>query len=68
MRRAFTVWYVKRGYKFTHCGGRSHWLCPALVRPLLFLFSPSVYCAEVFGKSFSDGFKQAFKDEERSEE
>ena len=32
------------------------WNCPWWVKPLLFLFSPSVYAAEDWGKQLVDGF------------
>lgn len=69
MTRVFTIWYVKKGYKFTYMDGRSRWICPLWVRPLLILFSPSVYYyVNAVADSFSDGLKQAFRDEKRSEE
>ncbi len=32
------------------------WNCPWWVKPFLFLFSPSVYAVEAWGKQFIDGF------------
>lgn len=45
IKQKFTSWYVKRGYRFGYEGFplKAYYKCPAWVRPLLFLFSPSVY-------------------------
>lgn len=37
------------------------WSCPWWVKPFLFLFSPSVYAAEGWGKQISDGFMDGLK-------
>lgn len=37
------------------------WHCPWFVKPFLFLFSPSVYAAEDWGKQISDGFMAGLK-------
>ena len=61
-KKRFTKWYVKRGYKFGY--DSSHvaiWHCPWLVKPLLCFFSPSVYCAENFGKLYADAFMEGLK-------
>lgn len=46
MKRMFTKWYVKCGYKFRHEGVELRWDCPTYVRPFLGLFSPSTYLVE----------------------
>lgn len=51
--KRFTVWYVKRGYKFKVTVSKNgevieQWNCPWWVRPLLIFFSPSTYLLEVW--------------------
>ena len=61
IKRAFTKWYIRKGYTFGHeftCPWRAYWKCPCWVRPLLFLFSPSEYALEAWGKSFVEGFER----------
>lgn len=50
LRRKFTEWYVQRGYTFIYIRKGDClmdldgiWVCPFWVKPLLVLFSPSVY-------------------------
>lgn len=53
IRKRFTKWYVSKGYIFGYSGidpFEARWACPFWVRPLLFLFSPSCYCYEVYTK------------------
>ena len=78
IKKRFTKWYVKKGYKFgydftdvpvyddgfmkTPAGvPKAVWHCPWFVKPFLFLFSPSVYAIEDWGKQFSDGFMAGLK-------
>ena len=61
LRKQFTLWYIKKGYRFGYDGGNLYpvavWYCPWYVKPLLFLFSPSIYFYfENVGKLFLDGF------------
>ena len=37
------------------------WHCPSWVTPFLFLFSPSVYMREDFGKKFADEFMKGLQ-------
>lgn len=46
IKRKFTKWYVKQGYRFGHKRFESYWDCPIWVKPLLGLFSPSIYLVE----------------------
>ena len=46
LRKRFTLWYIRRGYTFRTVEGEGVWDCPWWVRPMLFLFSPSVYFKE----------------------
>ena len=46
LRKRFTLWYIRRGYTFRTEEGEGVWDCPWWVRPMLFLFSPSVYFVE----------------------
>lgn len=46
LRKRFTLWYIRRGYTFRTEEGDGVWDCPWWVRPMLFLFSPSVYFKE----------------------
>lgn len=62
IKRRFTKWYVKRGYKFSY--DLSHvavWNCPWWVKPLLIFFSPAVYFIEAYGKLAVDGFMEGLK-------
>lgn len=48
IRKIFTKWYVKKGYTFgykveNNMSFGTYFDCPIWVRPLLFLFSPSLY-------------------------
>lgn len=44
MRERFTRWYYKQGYTFgVENDLKPRFKCPWYIRPLLFLFSPSVY-------------------------
>lgn len=65
IKRAFTKWYIRKGYIF-ECeltySGRTYWGCPRWVRPLLFLFSPSIYVLETLTKPFVEGFEQGIKE------
>lgn len=62
MRKKFTEWYVRRGYTFVYSNPPSGvtnvcFDCPLWVKPLLFLFSPSVYMRyEESGKNLLNGF------------
>lgn len=57
----FTRWYVKQGYTFGYDSNyNAYYVCPWYVRPLLTLFSPSVYYMELF-KDFSKHFSEALK-------
>ena len=56
IKRAFTKWYIKRGYTFYYdfvqfneevTGMRARYNCPLWVKPLLIFFSPSVYNTNV---------------------
>lgn len=60
----FTKWYVRKGYAFGYDDCYNGiWNCPWYIKPLLFLFSPSVYSLEAWGNpictGFIDGFTQA---------
>lgn len=53
LRERFTKWYVKKGYKFTYDGTDPFnpmpvYDCPKSVKPLLVLFSPSIYFKEYY--------------------
>ena len=60
LRRRFTLWYIRRGYGFGYdtSSGKPKALfnCPIWVRPLLFLFSPSIYGYHCYGKMLVEGF------------
>lgn len=65
IRRGFTKWYVDRGYTFHY--GIPHlgtietcavWSCPWWVRPLLILFSPSIYYSYKVANEMVDYFIQ----------
>lgn len=63
LRQLFTEWYFRHGWTFEYTlGGKPTWSCPACVRPLLVLFSPSIYFMRVsadFARGFEDGFAEA---------
>lgn len=64
IRQRFTKWYVNHGYTFgfkTCDPFRACWGCPWWVRPLLFLFSPSIY-SQIMGESLAKGFEQGIKE------
>lgn len=61
LQKQFTLWYIRKGYRFGYDGGNLHpvavWYCPWYVKPLLFLFSPSIYFYfENLGELFLNGF------------
>lgn len=63
MRKRFTKWYFKRGYRFGYKvnTGVAVWDCPWWVKPLLIFFSPSVYFYELgdcVSKGINEGLKQ----------
>lgn len=82
LRKKFTKWYVKKGYTFGYddfSPSSAVWNCPWYVKPLLFLFSPSIYDVECITnyiyKGFMDGlqsnienefYKIAFKEAEQN--
>ena len=53
MRSRFTRWYFRKGYRaaWNLHAGSFEYRCPLWVKPLLFLFSPSVYMHEQFDDS-----------------
>lgn len=57
LRRKFTKWYFRKGYNATYHYIIDNYVfdCPWYVKPLLFLFSPSIYDREI-GKEFARGF------------
>lgn len=62
IRRAFTLWYIKRGYTFEYDFSdvpgsipKTVWNCPWWVVPLLIFFSPSTYVMETIGKTIVNG-------------
>lgn len=73
LRRKFTKWYVRKGYRFEYNFNgyeswnipTAYWICPNWIKPLLVLFSPSIYQLETDGKAlmqgFIDGFNSALK-------
>ena len=79
-REKFTKWYVFKGYTFDYDENLcAVWTCPWYIKPLLFLFSPSVYYIEIttnyICKGFMDGlqssiendfYKIAFKEAEQT--
>ena len=65
LRKKFTLWYIRKGYKFGYDNDivcpKAIWTCPWYIKPLLFLFSPSVYVKmSNTGKSIVDGFLAGF--------
>ena len=63
MRKRFTKWYFKRGYRFGYKVNTdvAVWDCPWWVKPLLIFFSPSVYFYELgdcVSKEINEGLKQ----------
>lgn len=63
IRRAFTKWYVDRGYTFRYeipplgtIEDCAIWDCPWWVRPLLIFFSPSTYFAYKVGNEVVEYF------------
>lgn len=59
------------GYDFTDCEiagddffkmpigiPNAYWICPNWIKPLLILFSPSVYTMLTFGEDFAKGFQE----------
>lgn len=56
-REKFTKWYVCKGYTFGYDENLcAVWNCPWYIKPLLFLFSPSIYDIEKITKTFVNGF------------
>lgn len=75
-KRKFTLWYIRRGYTFDYvfdyvCPDddrvilpRAVFECPWWVKPLLILFSPSIYSHEVWLKHYAETLIKALKMEE----
>ncbi len=64
LRKKFTKWYVKKGYTFGYDGylpSSAVWICPWYIKPLLFLFSPSVYYIEITTNHFYNGFMEGLQ-------
>lgn len=75
IRRAFTKWYIKRGWTSgwhfiydeegehpTHpIDAKRYFVCPWWVRPLLIFFSPCVYAYETTGYLSYDAFREEMK-------
>ena len=68
MRRRFTRWYFRSGYRveFDQNSETFGFRCPLWVKPLLFLFSPSVYMHEQFDDSL-EAIKRAAEAEDECE-
>lgn len=62
IKKKFTQWYVRKGYRISlkFPDLVIHFDCPILIRPLLFLFSPSVYHNEQ-GRVFADALKKGIE-------
>lgn len=66
LRQLFTEWYFRHGWTFEYdfnLGVKPAWNCPFYVKPLLVLFSPSVYfmCDSAdFARGFEEGYAEAF--------
>ena len=61
LKKRFTLWYIRRGYTFRTVEGEGVWDCPWWVRPMLFLFSPSVYFTECdFVRKIVQGIMSGF--------
>ena len=64
MRRKFTKWYYRKGYRMSYEPGSFEMIfdCPIWVRPLTwFFFSPSTYYRE-FGLDVGRGFEKGWLD------
>lgn len=68
LREKFTKWYVKKGWTFGYDGIlplNAVWHCPWYIKPLLFLFSPSIYDIEIttnyICKGFMEGLQSSIK-------
>ena len=61
LNRKFTEWYVKRGYEFYYVGMESRFRCPWYIKPLLILFSPSVYFQKAWGEKIVEWFEEGIK-------
>lgn len=63
LKRKFTTWYYKKGYRFGYDDpGKSfdtYFKCPRWVIPLLIFFSPSVYFHNL-GMDMCKWFKEGF--------
>lgn len=75
IRRAFTKWYIKRGYRFGYDIGsnaiKAYWICPFWVKPLRIFFSPSIYFAsymsENIAKWVQEGIERGIKEAKSKE-
>lgn len=59
LKTKFTKWYVRKGYVFGYDGNippKAYWSCPWYVKPLLFLFSPSIYDVECITNRIINGW------------
>lgn len=81
LKEMFTKWYIKRGYTFEYDFSnidnyvdyiatpdnlpQAVWHCPYWVRPLLIMFSPSIYYIETFGKNITEGLYRGLTKDER---
>lgn len=77
IRERFTMWYVKKGYKFgyrpckVYADGilttpleipETYFICPWYVKPLLIFFSPSVYMKDAMGKAIVEAFRKGLEE------
>jgi hypothetical protein len=63
LKKKFTKWYFRKGYTFGYnfpaiptSMPKAVWKCPWYVKPLLILFSPSVYQMEWSNEYIVKGF------------
>lgn len=68
MRSRFTRWYFRKGYRveFDPKSETFRYRCPLWIKPLLFLFSPSVYMHEKFSASL-EAIRRAAEAEDECE-
>lgn len=60
LKKKFTKWYFEKGYGFGYdYRNEAVFVCPLWVKPLLFLFSPSIYVHDLIGWPY--GGRETFR-------
>lgn len=71
IKRRFTEWYIRKGYRFYYkvrFNGdipEARWISPWYIKPLLILFSPTVYFYKMYGNMIVENFMKGMEEARR---